>query len=243
MEQIKTSGIVLSEMPIGEYDKRLVLLTKDLGRISAFARGARRAASPLLAGSQPLVMAEFGLHPARDSYSVNEIRIIRYFGAEMKDFDKLLLADYFLEVADYFGRENEEASAMLNLLFVAFGALTNEKIPDELARYVFEERMLSINGLCPDFSSCVRCANRSFLKTFDFARNGMLCRDCADTAKSPCAVDDAALYALRYCFSAPLEKLFTFNLSKDSFECFKHIAGGCFERSVDREFKTLRLFK
>lgn len=140
------NGIVLSSMPMGEYDRRLVLLTRERGRISAFAKGARRQGSSLQAGSRPFSFGVFYVYEGRNSYTVRSMEIRNYFENISMDLEETCYASYFMEFADYYGRENIDETAMLQLIYVSLLALEKKSLPKPLVRYIYELRAMAIHG-------------------------------------------------------------------------------------------------
>lgn len=143
---VKVKGMVLSASPIGEQDKRLVLETCELGRITVFARGCRRAGNSLQAAANPFVMGEFSIIMGSSAYRMSDAVIMDYFRELAELQPGVYIGFYFLDMADYYGREGIDGTDMLNLLYVSLKALLKKKIENRLARRIFELRMISMNG-------------------------------------------------------------------------------------------------
>ena len=148
-EYTQITGMVLKAEPIGEYDRRIVILTKETGKISAFARGARKQGSRLLAATNPFCFGEFKLYVGRSSYNVMEAAISNYFEGLREDFESAYYGMYFLELMDYYTRENNDEKEMLKLLYQSLRALMHDGIPNRLVRYIFEMKAMVLNGEFP----------------------------------------------------------------------------------------------
>lgn len=148
-EQIRDKGIIIKAEPIGEYDRRVVILTENRGKISAFARGARRPNSKFVASTNPFVFGNISLFAGRNSYTLTDMEAVEYFDSLRLDFDKSMYGMYFLELADYYTRENNDDRDMLKLLFVSLKALSRGIIDNRLIRAIFELRAVAVNGEFP----------------------------------------------------------------------------------------------
>jgi len=145
-ELVKVTGMVTSSKPVGEYDKRLVLLTRERGKIAAFARGARKQNSVLMAGSRPFSFGRFILYEGRDSYTVQSMEISNYFEELSSDMEGACYGFYFMELAEYYTRENLDESQMLKLLYQSLRALLKPSLPNPLIQLIFEMKAMVING-------------------------------------------------------------------------------------------------
>lgn len=143
------TGMILQALPIGEYDRRVLVLTRERGKISAFAKGARRQNSRLMARTNPFCFGTFKLYEGRNSYSLVDGEISNYFDGFREDLEGAVYGMYFLEVADYYTRENNDEKDMLSLLYQSLRALLLPAIPNELVRYIFEMKALAVNGEFP----------------------------------------------------------------------------------------------
>lgn len=236
----RVMGMVLSAATIGEYDKRVVLLTKERGRISAFARGARRPRSPLSASTEPFTFGEFYIYRGRDSYTIEQVEVRNFFPELRTDLDRLYMGLYFCEVADYFTREGMDATVELNLLYLSLRALLVSSIPDALVRYIYEFRMLAEEGVAPRIFSCIRCGGTEGLHHFYVGEAGVICDHCHD-GKTGITVSETAVYTLQRILSSPMEKLYTFTVSDAVMQELKDVVGRYFQANTDKKFQTLTM--
>lgn len=145
-ETVTLTGMVLKAGPVGERDKRLVLLTRERGKITAFARGARRPGSSLMAASGPFVFGHFELFEGREAYNLHAADVTNYFKELTLDVEGACYGSYFMEFADYYGREGIESTEMVYLLYQSLRALLKPSLPNELVQRILELRMMVING-------------------------------------------------------------------------------------------------
>ena len=145
MDALTVTGMVLMAAPIGEYDNRVVLLTRERGKISAFAKGAKRPKSQLSAVG-PFVYGQFDLHEGATSYMMYSAKIEDYFEGLRTDVEGAYYGFYLLELAQYMTRENNDEWEMLKLLYAAVRALEKGVCDRELIRCIYEMRALTIGG-------------------------------------------------------------------------------------------------
>lgn len=210
-DYIQVTGIILKQSPIGEYDRRICLLTKEKGKISAFVRGSRKPGSRLSSATNPFSFGVFKLYDGKNAYNVAEADIQNYFEELRTDYIGAYYGMYFAEIADYYTRENNDEREMMKLLYQSLRALCVPALSRELVRYIFEIKSIVVNGEFPGLP--------------------------ADTT----GLEDSTIYALNYIVESSVEKLYTFNVSESVLFQLKGLAELYCDRVFDREFKSLEI--
>ena len=240
MEELTVTGMVLAVMPVGDYDRRLTILTKEKGKIAAFAKGARKPTSALLACSQPFVFGTFVLYEGRNSYTVMRAEDVNYFAEMREDFSAVYYGMYFCEFASHVTREELPAADELTLLYYSLRALTKPSIGMELVRAVFELKFMQLLGVEPQLHACIKCGKTEKLHGFSAVGGGMLCKDCGVSAETV-LLSESTLYTMQYILSAPLKKLYTFTVSKEVLEQLQISMKRFLRVHIDCEMKSLEL--
>lgn len=235
---ITVLGMVIATQPIGEYDRRIVLLTKERGKITAFAKGARRQNSSLLAASNAFAFGTFYLYEGRNSYTVRQAEIQNYFSEFRTDLEAAWYGMYFLEIADYFTRENNDEKEMLKLLYQTMRALISPKLDNRLVRYIFEWKAMVLNGEYPDIFQCSVCGKNVKSAFFDSDRFVIRCDECAEKSRKEERLSQSALYALQYIASSSVERLYTFQVTEQVLQEMKSVIEVCKNKVIDGTFKT-----
>lgn len=145
-EFLSVMGMVIATFPQGEYDRRITLLTRECGKITAFVKGAKRQGSRFCGTTDMFAFGTFELYVGKNSYTLQSAEISNFFEYLREDLEASVYAQYFAECIDFYTREGNDESIPLLLLYRALQALKKDNISNPLVRAVFEIKLFCVEG-------------------------------------------------------------------------------------------------
>lgn len=190
----KVDALVLRTANYGESDKMITLFSLQKGKISAAAKGVRKAKAKLAFAAQPFCFAEYVLAARGERNTVVSASLTDGFYPLREDISKFYAGACVTGLCDALlldGIVNEE------LFLRAVSALKDMCAGDEATVLIgFFIHALALSGYGLDLSACAGCgAVLEGRVYFDAADGCFYCRDCARGA----GVSESTIRVLKCC--------------------------------------------
>ena len=179
MERYSTEGVILKARDLGETDRVVELVTRDFGRLSVVARGARNSRKRFGGRLEKFICLE--VHATRRQAStlarLDEIRITESFPRLSEDLDRMAMAEAWLELSGRMIIPGEEGGEVFDWLLASWrqiqmGAWQSGDF--YLAILVF----LRTQGVLAPLECCARCQSDSDSLIFSAVEGGVICMEC-----------------------------------------------------------------
>jgi DNA repair protein RecO (recombination protein O) len=158
MEELLTNAFVLRSRNYGESDRILVLLTEDLGKVSAIAKGARRSVRRFAGGAlEPFQELAVRLD-RKNQFSLaflHESRVLLGNRALATNLDAFAWASYLTELTEVMTADRDPCRDLYDLYREVIGRLGRDLTEPLAHHYVLG--LLERSGWAPDFGVCGIC--------------------------------------------------------------------------------------
>ena len=243
---ITTKALVLRGVDYKESDKILTLLTAEMGKVTASARGCRKKGSPIAAGCQLLCWSEMVLYEYQGRWVVKESSTERQFRGVRDDLEKLSLACYLAEVTEVLAVEGIPVPELLSLILNSLHALEKMNKPLPLIKAAFELKAMCLAGYEPMLEGCAVCGEENLPDPRFHLREGVLhCAACRSELGEGISMplDQAGIQAMQHIAWGDPKRLFSIALSEDSLRRFADLTEAYLHTQLERGFHTLDFYK
>lgn len=190
---------MLNHSDWGEADRLLWLYTREMGKVRAIAKGARKPRSRKAGHLEPFTRAHLILARGRDLWIVTQAETIEPYLSLREDLLRVGYAAYVIELLDRFTYEEGDNKALFRLLVDTLARLDADLDPALSVRY-YEVRLLDLLGFRPQLFHCANCqeAIQPEDQYFSAEHGGVLCPRCGVGIRSVQPISMPALKYLRH---------------------------------------------
>lgn len=183
MRNYSLECFVLRSINYKDSDKLFTLYSKEVGKLSALAKGVRKITSRRAGSLDTLNHVTLGIHESQDDYKfITETRLEESFETLKKDLRTSAYGYYISELVYKNVEDNEKSAELFSLILKTLRAIN--KNPEEVSKYVnfFEKNFMRLLGYQMSLDKCVFCGkkyDRNWTEIrFNYDLGGLCCSDC-----------------------------------------------------------------
>jgi len=235
----KWEGIVLRTMPYGESHKIVTLFSREVGKVTAMARGAKKPRSKLAAVTQPFTHGSFLIRQGRGMGTLSQGEQIESMRFIREDLEATAYASYVVEIVDKLTEDNQLVHGVYDLLYDALRAINDGYDPEAISLFV-EWKMLPVGGIHPILHECANCRATEGEFAFSFKVIGFLCHRCFSSDRYLIKITPTQLKLIRTFYTVPINRVGNLTLKKETKDFMKKIVRTIYDDQIGVWFKSRR---
>lgn len=170
-------GIILKSRDYGETHRLIMIYTKEIGKITAIARGANKPKSKLSAVSQVFIQGDFLIYVSKGLSTIQQGQTLASYRHIREDIVKTAYAAYVIELTDKLIEERKPDVFIYQQLCKTL-AWIDEEETFMIPIMMFELKLFAKGGFAPSVDQCVNCGRSDNLQSFSIQEGGVLCEQC-----------------------------------------------------------------
>ncbi len=234
----KTEGLVIRQADFSETSRVVTFFTRDFGKISVLAKGAKRLKGSFEAAIDLLTQCQIVfLHKSTSSLDIlTEARLVKRFRFQSRDMNVHYGGMYVAELLQLFSEEFDPYPRWYEAAIQTLNSLeTCEDFRLPVLR--FELQTLQMLGLLPEFEQC-QCG-RSVQNDREnwslwIQQGVLLCSQCRQSEQASRVLTGQFLMLLRRLVETPLETPFTETITPGQYKSLRHLMTALISQVSDR---------
>ncbi len=242
----QSRSIILKNRDLRESDQLLTIFSEKEGKITAVAKGVKKAKSSLRGCVQPFCHSLLFLNRGRDMDLITQGKIIDFFGNSREDIHRTLYSMYIMELLDKSLLERAPLPNLYATLVEIMELINEQGLNLMLVRY-FESWLLVNLGYKPVMDQCVLCGS---LKLSDFkfslSEGGLLCSSCRGAGDSVIVLGGESVAIIKLLCEGKLQTVQRVKASPIAMQQVEFFLERYLEYHLERRFKvknTIRWLK
>ncbi|MEW6296392.1 MAG: DNA repair protein RecO [Thermodesulfobacteriota bacterium] len=203
MLEERTPAIVLRARIHGESDKIVTFVTRDWGKVTGIAKGAKRSRRRFVNVLEPFTHVHLRFRPgqANELAFIFGCDLVRSFQAPSRDLRRFALASYAAELVDAMVVGREPGQEIYTLLLDSLTLLEDDAAWSPLFLPAFEFLLLTHVGYEPNLTACQHCGaplpEPGCAAAFSPSLGGLLCGRCREHGGATLVLSAETLHLLR----------------------------------------------